>query len=117
MNSETELIYKVFTRKQWNEARRTGIFHGAPVDLQDGFIHFSLRHQVEETVAKHFRGQKELFLVSFRSEPFGDKLKWEVSRGGDRFPHLYDTLDITLVEDSHELEDLEDGGHRFPEMY
>ena len=112
-----KLVYKIFTRAQWEGALATGTFKGAPVDLADGFIHFSTAEQVEETVAKHFHGQKDLLLVCFDGKQFGDKLKWEVSRGGDRFPHLYDVLNVNLAEKIIELQDLANGNHLFPESY
>ncbi len=90
-------IYKIVTRDQWDHALREGVFHGAPVDLADGYIHFSAAHQVRETAAKHFAGQTDLLLVAVDPAPFGESLCWEVSRGGDRFPHLYDTLDPARV--------------------
>lgn len=112
-----DCIYKVFTRDQWGDAQANLLFTGAPVDLADGFIHFSTAAQVEETVAKHFRGQTNLILATFNASDFGDALKWEVSRGGDLFPHLYDKLDITKCVSSYELEDAADGSHRFPEVF
>ncbi len=111
------LIYKVLTRPQWEEAETLDVFKGAPVDIADGFIHFSTASQVEETVAKHFHGQKDLLLVSFEATLFGEKLKWEISRGGDRFPHLYDHLDVAHADQIFELQDHTDGSHRFPEVY
>ena len=87
------LIYKIVTRAQWNAAQNAGVFDGAPVDLADGFIHFSTTAQVRETAAKHFAGQDDLLLAAFDTQEFGAALRWEASRGGDLFPHLYATLD------------------------
>ena len=115
MNSN--LIYKVFTRAQWDEAVTSGTFAGAPVDAADGFIHFSNAKQVKETVAKHFSGQKQLRIGVYDATVFGDRLKWEKSRGGELFPHLYDTLDMGLLKSAFDLEDLANGGHRFPDRY
>lgn len=101
----------------WKTASTTGVFKGAPVDLEDGFIHFSTAEQVEETAAKHFFGQKHLLLVTLKSDTFGDDLKWEASRGGDLFPHLYGHFEPSQALDVVELIDLPDGSHKFPEQY
>lgn len=110
-----EFIYKIATKEQWAEATDTGLFKGAPVDLADGYIHFSTADQMHETAAKHFHGQKDLLLVEVKTEALGDALKWEVSRGGALFPHLYAELDVTHAERVMPLKDLTDGGHQFPE--
>ena len=89
----TSPIYKIVDASAWSEARRDGAFRGAPVDFADGYIHLSAAHQVCETAAKHFAGKPDLLLVAYDPAVFGDALKWEVSRGGDRFPHLYAALD------------------------
>ncbi|MFN3191992.1 MAG: DUF952 domain-containing protein [Aureliella sp.] len=110
-------IYKVLGREPWNSACIEGVFEGAAIDLQDGFIHFSSREQVEETVRIHFVGQQNLVLVAFSEESFGDELRWEASRGGDLFPHLYAKLDPSLAIDVWELPSNSDGSHRFPDDY
>ena len=89
---EEQLIYKVCDRNRWEEAVERGVFEGAEIDLADGFIHFSAKHQVVETVTKHFAGKENLVLVAVPASKLGDALKWEPSRGGDLFPHLYDPL-------------------------
>jgi len=86
------VIYKVVTLAQWRAAQAAGVFEGAPIDLADGYIHFSTGVQLAETLAKHFAGQTELLLVSVEGDGLGDALRWEVSRGGQLFPHLYGTL-------------------------
>jgi uncharacterized protein (DUF952 family) len=91
------IIYKIATRSLWREAEERGVFMGAPVDAADGFIHFSTARQVAETFAKHFRGKKALMLAAVPSEALGEDLKWEPSRGGDLFPHLYGPLSMDLV--------------------
>lgn len=91
------LIYKVATRAQWQAAETTGTFTGAPVDLRDGYIHFSTAEQLPETLAKHFAGQRDLLLIEVEAEPLGDALRWEVSRGGARFPHLYAPLPVSAA--------------------
>lgn len=90
-------IYKIVTVAQWRAAEATGTFEGAPVDLADGYIHFSTAAQVGETLAKHFAGQRDLLLVSVEVEPFGAALRWEPSRGGQLFPHLYVALPVTAA--------------------
>lgn len=91
------IIYKITPRAPWQEAERRRRYHGAPVDRQDGFIHFSTAAQVADTAAKHFAGQADLLLVAVDAEALGDKLKWEPSRGGALFPHLYGSLPIKAV--------------------
>lgn len=100
----------------WDEAKRVGVFAGAPVDLADGYIHFSTAGQVRETAAKHFAGQTDLILLWVESETLGDKLKWEPSRGGALFPHLYDTLDVAHVTRAVPLPLGGDGKHIFPDL-
>ncbi len=86
-------IYKIVPEVLWRQAERDGMFCGAPVDLADGFIHFSAAHQARETAAKHFRGRDDLLLVAVGPASLGPALRWEPSRGGDLFPHLYASLD------------------------
>ncbi len=89
----TAPVYKIVTAPEWAQAQRDGMFRGAPVDLADGYIHLSAAHQVRETAAKHFAGQRDLLLVAYDPAVLGDALKWEPSRGGALFPHLYTRLD------------------------
>lgn len=91
------LIFKIATRAQWQEAEATGTFAGAPVDLRDGYIHFSTAEQLDETLAKHFAGQRDLVLIAVEAEALGDALRWEVSRGGALFPHLYAPLPVAAA--------------------
>ena len=93
----SQLIYKICPQQLWNDAVANGVFPGAEIDVQDGFIHFSAAHQVQETARKHFHGQTNLVLVAVEESVLGDKLKWETSRGGDLFPHLYGPLQTTSV--------------------
>ena len=86
------LIFKIMTPEQQAELTRDGVFQGAPVDLADGFIHFSAADQVEGTLTKHFAGRDDLILLAVEADGLGDALKWEVSRGGALFPHLYRAL-------------------------
>jgi len=115
VNDTPEYIYKIATQEQWQEAVETGIFKGAPIDLEDGYIHFSTAEQARETAAKHFHGQKNLKLVSVATQPLGDALKWEVSRGGALFPHLYAELKTNDAVSIIDLPEDETGGHIFPE--
>ncbi|MCC4243933.1 DUF952 domain-containing protein [Stappia indica] len=109
------LIYKISPGKDWQQAEARGRFSGAPVDLADGFIHFSAADQVRETAAKHFAGQEGLVLVAIEAEALGEDLKWEPSRGGALFPHLYGELDMSAVRWVRELPLGADGVHLFPE--
>jgi uncharacterized protein (DUF952 family) len=109
-------IYKIVPAALWREAEVAGVFRGAPVDVADGFIHFSTSEQVAETAAKHFAGRSDLLLVRVEAEVLGDNLKWEVSRGGALFPHLYAELPLSDVVATEPLPLAEDGKHRFPEL-
>ncbi len=103
------LIYKIVPASLWRDAGE--IFDGAPVDLADGFIHFSAVDQVAETAAKHFAGQRDLLLVAVDPGMLGDALRWEVSRGGSLFPHLYASLPLADVAWVKPLPLEPDGGH------
>ncbi|TIT04590.1 MAG: DUF952 domain-containing protein, partial [Mesorhizobium sp.] len=93
----SQIIYKIAPEALWCEAEKNGRFTGAPIDIADGFIHFSTAAQVRETAAKHFAGQTGLLLVAIDGEKLGNALKYEVSRGGALFPHLYAPLDLDAV--------------------
>lgn len=108
------LIYKIFRRPEWDAFRAAGKTAGAPVDLADGFIHFSTAAQVAETAAKWFATESDLVLVAFTAETLGPALKWEPSRGGALFPHLYRPLTLTDVVWDKSLP-LGATGHIFPE--
>lgn len=109
-------IYKICPAALWREAERAGQFDGSPVDLADGFIHFSGAGQVAETARRHFAGRRDLVLVAVDSEALGPALKWEVSRGGDLFPHLYGALDVTLAKSVAPLPLGDSGTHIFPAL-
>jgi uncharacterized protein (DUF952 family) len=89
----SSLIFKIVAKQAWAEAVASGCFMGAAIDLADGFIHLSNAAQAEETAARYFAGQTDLLLVAYDTGSFGTALKWEVSRGGALFPHVYGTLD------------------------
>lgn len=108
-------IYKVCAETLWSDAMRAGAFKGAPVDLADGYIHFSTQEQLSETLKRHFGGQSGLVLIEVDAARLGDMLKWEPSRGGALFPHLYGDLDPAIVR---KVENLKLGaqGHQIPPL-
>ena len=108
------LIYKILRRSEWDAFRAAGETAGAPVDLADGYIHFSTASQVTETAAKHFATESDLVLAAFDSSRLGTDLKWEPSRGGQLFPHLYRRLHLAEVVWDKSLP-LGATGHIFPE--
>ena len=108
------LILKIFRRPEWDAFRAAGVTHGAPVDVADGFIHFSTPTQVGETAARHFAEESDLVLVAVSVEPLGADLKWGPSRGGALFPHLYRPLRLSDVVWDKSLP-LGATGHIFPE--
>jgi uncharacterized protein (DUF952 family) len=115
-STQPEFIYKICPETLWRAALTAGVFHGAPVDLRDGFIHFSTAPQVVETAAKHFAGQDNLLLLHVDTTRLGERLKWEVSRGGALFPHLYGDLALEAVSRIDKLPLGADGAHVFPPM-
>jgi uncharacterized protein (DUF952 family) len=110
----SEPIYKICPRSLWEAAKKAGRFTGAPVDLADGFIHFSTGAQVRETAARHFSGEHDLLLVSVDPATLGDALRWEASRGGALFPHLYADLPMSAVQAVFSLPLAPTGNHVFP---
>ncbi|MGE0240568.1 MAG: DUF952 domain-containing protein [Parvibaculaceae bacterium] len=90
-------IYKICNREEWESAVAQGLFAGAAVDRQDGYIHFSAAHQLRETARRHFAGREDLVLLAVAAEALGPDLRWEKSRDGDLFPHLYAPLAVTHV--------------------
>ena len=107
------LIYKIFRADEWAALQSAGETAGAPVDLADGFVHFSTAPQAAETAAKHFAGESGLTLLACDAEAMGEALKWEVSRGGAEFPHLYRMLMLEDVVWAQPLP-LLNGAHEFP---
>lgn len=108
------LIFKIFRRPEWDEFRTAGETAGAPVDLADGYIHFSTAAQLAETAARHFATESDLVLVAADSDRLGPAVKWEPSRGGLLFPHLYRSLRLQDVVWDKSLP-LGATGHIFPE--
>jgi uncharacterized protein (DUF952 family) len=109
-------IYKICPQPLWREAEATGRFDGAGIDVADGFIHFSTADQAVETAARHFAGQRDLLLIAVDATTLGDGLKYEVSRGGALFPHLYAPLPLSAVKWVKPLPLGPDGNHVFPEL-
>jgi len=108
-------IYKICPQALWREAETAGVFAGAPVDIADGFIHFSTAEQVAETAVRHFAGQRDLVLAAIEAAALGAALRYEPSRGGALFPHLYGTLPMSAVRWVKPLP-LAAAGHVFPEL-
>jgi uncharacterized protein (DUF952 family) len=106
-------IFKIVSSPEWRAAESAGVFQGAAIDLSDGYIHFSNAEQVEETAAKYFAGRTDLLLVAVEAAKLGDALKWEVSRGGALFPHLYAPLFLEAVTRVAPLPLRADGRHDF----
>ena len=94
-------VWKLVTRAEWREAEAAGVFAGSAVDLEDGFIHFSTAAQAQETADRHFAGVPELLLVCVDAAALGEALRYEPSRGGDLFPHLYGPLSLDAVREVH----------------
>lgn len=109
-------IYKIVPEPAWRSAETAGRFEGSPADLADGFIHFSTAGQVAETAARHFSGQRDLLLVEVDAAALGTGLRWEPSRGGDLFPHLYEPFALSAVRRVMSLPLGLDGTHAFPEL-
>ena len=89
--------FKILTADQWAQFQADGVFHGAPVDLADGFIHLSAADQVQGTLDKHFAGQSGLVIAEIDLDALGSLVRWEVSRGGALFPHVYGDLPLSSV--------------------
>ena len=109
------LIYHMCRRDEWASAEKTGSYAGSSQDLADGFIHFSTAGQVRASAAKHRVGQTDLMLLSVDPDALSDALKWEPTRGGQLFPHLYGDLPLSAVRRVDPLELDTDGVHQFPE--
>ena len=112
----TATIYKILPGRLWAAVLERGSFSGSAVDLADGFIHFSTAAQVRETAARHFAGVADLVLVAVPVNAVAAALKWEASRGGDLFPHLYAPLAVELATWVKPLPIGPDGTHAFPNL-
>jgi uncharacterized protein (DUF952 family) len=113
-------LYRLLARADFQRAQEAGVFSGTAHDLRDGYIHFSTADQVRDTAAKHYAGQPQLLLLAVResavSQLGADVLRWEVSRGGAKFPHLYAALPMAMVHRAQELSLDATGCHIFPEL-
>jgi uncharacterized protein (DUF952 family) len=114
MSERPTLAYKVLTPEQMAALEADGRFAGAPVDLDDGYIHLSTAAQLTETVDKHFAGQDDLHVAAVDLEALGEQVRWEEARGGQLFPHLYGELPLVAVVAYSPLERDEDGNVRLP---
>jgi len=109
-------IFKLCRASAWAEAERSGTFLGSPVDLRDGYIHFSTAEQVADTAARHFAGVDGLTLLAVDADTLGSALRWEPSRGGALFPHLYGPLPVASVLWVRALPLDASGRHVFPDL-
>jgi uncharacterized protein (DUF952 family) len=109
-------VYKICPAPLWQEAKGVGVFRGAEIDRRDGFIHFSTAAQVVETAAKHFAGQRDLVLLYVDTARLSDRLKWEPSRGGALFPHLYGDMPLAAATRVEPLPLGADDAHQFPAL-
>ncbi len=114
LSDRPSVAYKVLTGPQMIELERDGVFEGAPIDLADGYIHLSTEAQLAETVTKHFAGQEDLHLVAVDLAALGDAVKWEPSRGGQLFPHIYAPLPHSAALAYGPLERAADGTVALP---
>jgi len=110
------LIFKIVAAAEWRAAEAAGAFVGAAVDREDGYIHFSTAAQAPETAAKWFAGRRDLTLVAVEADTLGQALRWEPSRGGALFPHLYGALPLAAVAWARPLPLEADGRHDFGEL-
>lgn len=108
------MLYKICTHAEWSAAVDAGVFTGSAVDRADGFIHLSSRAQVEETARRHFPGGEELVLVEIDDAALGPALRWEPSRGGALFPHVYGDLPVRAATRVTPLRLRPGGEHQFP---
>ena len=109
-------IYKICQKASWRAAEQNGIYRGSEADVRDGFIHFSTGTQLAGTAEKYFAGQSDLLIVAVDADALGSALKWERSRGGELFPHLYTALPVEAVRWTQPLADEVDGRRTLPEL-
>ncbi|MEL6947484.1 MAG: DUF952 domain-containing protein [Pseudomonadota bacterium] len=110
-------VYKIMARTDWDMAQKSGFYAGAPIDIEDGFIHFSTAEQAQETAEKHFFGQTDLMLVAVDASHYGADMKWEASRGGALFPHLYGAFDMASVTWARAMITGDDGVPMLPALH
>ncbi len=108
----SDLIYKICPKGDWDAARKSGVYSGSADDQRDGFIHFSLKHQVRATLDKHFSGRDGLLLLAVATDRLNpEALKYEISRKGEKFPHLYGNLFPSAVVARYTIALSDAGGH------
>ena len=103
-DDQSGVVYKILVRDAWDDACRSGLYHGSTDDLRDGFVHLSNPRQLSGTLEKYFLGQSQLLLIAFQSKDLGEKLRWEASRGGQLFPHYYGSLPTILARKVQAIE-------------
>ena len=111
-----DLVFKIVGAAEWRAAEAAGVFFGSDADRADGFIHFSSAAQAPGTAEKWFKGRRDLMLAAINSHSLGAGLRWEPSRGGELFPHLYGPLPMSAVVWSRLLSLGDDGRHRFGDL-
>lgn len=109
-------IYHLSRRADWRNAKQSGSYAGSAEDTVDGFLHFSTAGQVIESAAKHRSGERDLVLLEVDADALGEALRWEPSRGGQLFPHLYGVLPVTAVVAEFDLPLGSGGLHVFPKL-
>jgi uncharacterized protein (DUF952 family) len=109
-----DMVYKVARAVEWDAARKAGVFTGSADDERDGFVHLSRGAQLKATLEKHFAGEEGLLLLALDIDGLGPELKWEASRGGESFPHLYGPLKLTSVHSVAPIRRDGDGGPMLP---
>ncbi len=107
-------IYKILREAEWQAARREGVCRGSPVDARDGYMHFSARAQLRETLARHYAGERALVVLEVDAARVARDLRWEASRGGALFPHLYASLPMSAVVRALEIDSANDLPREFP---
>jgi uncharacterized protein (DUF952 family) len=108
------IVYKVMSAAELQQMRRDGVFRGSPADIADGYIHLSCGYQVAATLDKHYSGVDGLMLAAVDLSALGDIVRWEPSRGGQLFPHIYGLLPVGAVVSVAPLERTPDGAVKLP---
>ena len=116
MSEHPTEIFHLARRAEWLEAESSGVYRGSDQDRADGFLHFSTSTQIVESARRHRAGEADLWLLRVHTQPLGEDLRWEASRGGALFPHLYGELPVSAVVDAVELPLDEAGEHVFPAL-
>lgn len=114
MTDRPLIAYKVLTGKQMAELAETGRFAGAPVDVADGYVHLSTANQLAGTIDRHFADQADLHVAAIDLAAYGDAIRWEESRGGQLFPHLYAAMVLDTVIARGPLDRADDGSVKLP---